>query len=358
MSSTNVPQYLNEKPRQMWADWTKGLCMFMVVLSHLNLTDSTHYNWVYSPVFLVCFFFVSGYFHKQQNTIGESLIRIFKKIIIPWFLLGVISMLRMAFAKSIMNGTWPVYLSTSFIRLIKGDTLWFLNCLVMTQVYYIVLMRLCSRFFANKLNLCILIIAIIGLCSIFVIAGRKPLVWSVDTALYALGWYALGNYIKTISTSKLELKWYFSALLVLLYLAVVIVVNKHIPIEYDMGNNIFTHPFLQVIISLLGCFVVYQLSLSIGRFWLKRDNAKAIMIKKLLFFELLGKHTLVTYCLHGSIGFFVVRFIFHITRVDVLAQYPYLYCLLFSYFTCWVMIGVSLLIERIAPFVVGKNVKK
>ena len=158
----------------------------------------------------------------------------------------------------------------------------------------------------------------------------------------------------------MELKWYYSVLLVLFYLAIVIVANKLIPIGYDMGNNQFTHPFLQLIISLIGCFAVYQLSLSIGRFQLQKSTQgnKVSVFNKLMFFELLGKHTLVTFCLHGSMGFFIVRFVFHITKVYVLAQFPYLYCLMYTFFTCWVMIGVSLLIERIAPFMVGKSIRK
>lgn len=341
------------KTRQYWPDWLRGVCMFMVILSHISLTKLTHYSWFYSPVFLVVFFFVSGYFYKQYDNLGESLLHVWRKIVVPWFLLGLIVIIfSYTFFKSIKDGIWLEYLYGKFVRLIKGDSLWFLNCLAVTQVYYILLMKVCNKFFKNNLNLCKLIIAVVGLCAIFLLARRDRVwIWSADTALYALGWYALGNLCSSYS-KKIELNGFISVLLLLTYILIVVIVNNLITIKYDMANNVFSHPLLQMTISLIGCFVLFQIALTINR---NRTSRFVSPLVKFGLFGLLGKHTLVAFCFHSTIGFFIVRTLFHVMGINALVQYPYFYCLLFTYPVCWVMVGISWLLERYVPFVVGKE---
>lgn len=341
------------KPRQYWADWLRGACMFMVILSHFSLTKQTHYSWFYSPVFLVGFFFVSGYFFKQCDTIGESLLRVWKKIVVPWLLLGLIAIIvSNSFVKSVMDGNGLEYLFEKIVKLIKGDLLWFLNCLVITQIYYILLMKICNVFFKKKLNLCKLFIAIAGLCAIFILAKRDGvLLWSADTALYALGWFALGDLCSSYS-KKIEFNVFLSILLLLVYVLIVVIVNKAIPLKYDMGNNVFTHPLLQLILSLIGCFAMFQLALTISR----NESSRFISpFVKYGLLGLLGKHTLVAFCFSSTIGFGVVHALFVIIKINVLTKFPYFYCLIFVYVVCWLMIGISWLLERYVPFIVGKE---
>lgn len=50
--------------RLTWIDDVRGLCMFFVIISHYNAVGVPVFRHIFAPLFLVCFFFVSGYLFK------------------------------------------------------------------------------------------------------------------------------------------------------------------------------------------------------------------------------------------------------------------------------------------------------
>ncbi|MCD8322113.1 MAG: acyltransferase family protein [Oscillospiraceae bacterium] len=74
---------MNEKTRIAWIDVAKGICMISVIVGHLGVTEIN--NVVYS-YHLTAFFILSGYMMKKTELNGDYLNKLFKKLMIPYFL--------------------------------------------------------------------------------------------------------------------------------------------------------------------------------------------------------------------------------------------------------------------------------
>lgn len=80
--------------RYEWADFMKGIMMFLVILYHSEVYyGSGHtWSWVFEPFFLSGFFFVSGYLFTRDITNVQfisKLKQVFRAIIIPYFIFTI-----------------------------------------------------------------------------------------------------------------------------------------------------------------------------------------------------------------------------------------------------------------------------
>lgn len=55
---------LKMNQRILWIDYIKGICMFLVIMSHSSWPEG--YDLLFSPIFLTGFFFVSGYTFNEE----------------------------------------------------------------------------------------------------------------------------------------------------------------------------------------------------------------------------------------------------------------------------------------------------
>ena len=330
--------------RLIWLDGVRGLCMFFVIISHCHTVEVPIVRHIYPPVYLCAFFLVSGYLFRGGE-FKDSIRKIFNGLIIPYFLLSLVStFVSLTFIRSIRSHMLLSYLQSEGLKLLLGTKFWFIACIIVVQLLYSVIYTI----FAKKTEWYRLITVIIGLLSIFIIrrAENGSLPWSIDTAVYALGWFALGHLYKSCPNLKFKKKHIgkiISALMVILYIVIVLSldwVNLHI--KYDMANNRFDNPVLQLALSLFGCIslVLFAQNFCFGKY-----------------FTLLGQNTLVAYIFHGSIGFAVVNLLFHVCHLNFMKQYPYIYIVLFAFVVGIVMIGVSYLFNRYLPVFVGKKRK-
>lgn len=333
--------------RIKWLDSVRGLCMFAVFLSHLSSVHCPYYSYIYAPFFLVLFFFISGLLYKKDSLI-QSLKRVLRGLVVPYFLLSVIYVFfSLSFVRSISNHTVFSYLWEVFLRIIRGDLFWFITCMIVVQTVYSFLQLVFSKLRINDIYLKITV-TVLGLLSIFVIrrVENGSLLWSIDTAVYALGWFALGDLCKTLPHNWFQGVKYrkiLSVAVLLSYIAIVLLIDWNtLHIKYDMGNNRFDNPAIQLALSLLGSFAICVIAQN---------------FKLGYYLPLLGKHTLVGYCLHSSIGFGIVSLVFRVLHLDFLGDYPYFYSVIFCYLVGWIVIGISVLLNKYLPLVVGKKLK-
>lgn len=318
--------------------------MFFVIISHNKSVEVPIISHIYQPFFLVCFFFVSGYLFKGSDFL-DSIRKIIRSLIVPYFILSIIyGIINPAFIKSIYNQSVLVYLSNLGTNIISGSLFWFISCIIIVQILYSIIYCV----FSKKNNYYRIITAIVGLSSIYFIKRQEngSLFWSSDTAIYALGWFALGHYYKLHSSFKINsVLWrrIISIILVAVYISIALLIDwSSLHIYYDMGNNRFDNPTIQLFLSLFGCLAICMLAQSFN---------------KGKFFTLLGQNTLVTYIFHGSIGFPIVSLLFKLTHLDFIRQEPYLFIIVYTFFVALTMIGLSWLFSRYFPFVVGKKHK-
>lgn len=186
--------------------------------------------------------------------------------------------------------------------------------------------------------------------SLFIIrrAEGGALPWNIDTALYAVGWFALGHLYKEhshhIKINGSTWGKVISVILLACYAAIVSLIDWNaLHIFYDTGNNRFDNPVLQLQLSLFGCLAIVLF-------------AQCFRFGK--YFNMLGQNTLVTYCFHASIGYAVVRVFFQVCHLTFLQQYQYIYMLIYTFLVGLTMIGLSVLFNKYLPFFVGKKRNK
>lgn len=172
--------------------------------------------------------------------------------------------------------------------------------------------------------------------------------WNIDTALYAVGWFALGHLYKEhshhIKINGSTWGKVISVILLACYAAIVSLIDWNaLHIFYDTGNNRFDNPVLQLQLSLFGCLAIVLF-------------AQCFRFGK--YFNMLGQNTLVTYCFHASIGYAVVRVFFQVCHLTFLQQYQYIYMLIYTFLVGLTMIGLSVLFNKYLPFFVGKKRNK
>lgn len=125
------------KYRLLWIDYIKGICMFIVILSHISKNDI--FNNLFYQWFLVGFFFVAGYTFSIKNSFLQFIIGKFKRLVIPVFLFGILNLILALFSKefSILERLKGIFLQ------IPGefDDMWFVACLFTMQLLFYPIIR-------------------------------------------------------------------------------------------------------------------------------------------------------------------------------------------------------------------------
>lgn len=127
------------KIRYDWADFMRGLMMFMVVLYHSEVYygNGHSWSWTFEPVFLSGFFFVSGYLFTRDITclsIKEKSKHVFRAIVIPYF----IWVLLLALPKILVGHAQPYQLTLDIITLRAS---WFVITIGVLQLIYSVILK-------------------------------------------------------------------------------------------------------------------------------------------------------------------------------------------------------------------------
>ena len=63
---------IQRKTRIMWVDIAKFICISLVMISHMEYVPS-YAEYIFKPIFLTGFFFMSGYTFHVKNNFGSFL---------------------------------------------------------------------------------------------------------------------------------------------------------------------------------------------------------------------------------------------------------------------------------------------
>lgn len=132
------------KTRVEWIDNIKFICIFFVMISHLECTPKVLANF-FEPFFLTAFFFVSGYVYKNQNKLSVLLVKKAKALLVPWFLFGMFNIVT----SQIITFNEHLSLKTEFILnllQIRGlsDRMWFIAALFIAHIPFYFLVKFCK----------------------------------------------------------------------------------------------------------------------------------------------------------------------------------------------------------------------
>lgn len=365
--------------RVEWIDVLKFICIFFVMCSHTNGASAT-IAVGYTPFFLLGFFFASGYVYKRAP------FKVFLKkklfgILLPWGIFAII----LPLIKNLLTGgdVLGVFLGNILQIRAYGDSLWYLTALFVTFFPFYFIEKYLSAAKALAVS------GILALASMFYLkfcpainykiftftAATNALPWHLEIVFMANLFMVLGRYYKGKPeeyTKQLVKPWLWIILFVA-YLSIVISYN------YMTGNFIGLGSYGGK--DVISIFV-----------WIAAESfglVSLVIISKLIkpnkFILFAGANTLIFYALHIE----VVNFFIHLparlfygwgagkiyTTVNIVFDYvfdiyidPYpelytvcgdiTYAIVYAANTLIsmvVLIAPSLIINYLAPFVVGKK---
>ncbi len=177
--------------RIRWIDMAKGYGMLCVILSHLQYWFIGDYVYTFH---IPLFFFLSGYVFKTYDSFGTFFKKKCKTMVIPYFLYGFILMLSdMFFQYGFGKFGWRKTLNELFVQK-RAWTLWFLACLIVLELVYYLLLRICRE------NLIVISVITLAMTVLGVLYFQHwngdALPWNVDTVLTAILFFHVGYVLK------------------------------------------------------------------------------------------------------------------------------------------------------------------
>lgn len=188
--------------RNLAIDIAKGIGILLVVFAHVNYTPAL-LTYIYS-FHMPLFFVISGMLFRKEKyrSFGVFLKRKFITLICPYLFFYMVAMIirfgidtiRYGISDTLieeyLNFFLEMFIAQKSATVISAP-LWFVPCLFLVEIVY---------YFVAKLKSYLIVLV----CSILVFVGwlwESPYgifeniitIWSVDSALFAIGFYALGN---------------------------------------------------------------------------------------------------------------------------------------------------------------------
>lgn len=124
--------------RYDWADFMRGIMMFLVVLYHSEVYygPGHSWSWIFEPFFLSGFFFISGFLFTKDITkvdFKSKFKQVFRAIIVPYFIFVVM----MALPKIVLGHSNAQQI---FIDIVMLRASWFVIAIAVMQLIYSVVL--------------------------------------------------------------------------------------------------------------------------------------------------------------------------------------------------------------------------
>lgn len=258
-------------------DVAKGLGIILVVYAHVNYQYDM-LTLIYS-FHMPLFFIISGMLYNKSKypDFKSFFTKRFKTLFIPYVLFEMASIFLLYASENIYSQTglfdiskeqyieyaWQIVIS-NWSGTHVNQPLWFVPCLLLVEILYFFVSRLPKKY--------TLPIAFVFACCGWILESgllffdNKLLPWSLDSALFAFGFYAIGNLvsvnaqdtIKKISFDKNKV----SICLILIAVTMLIwcplgFVNGKI----TLGSKILGNGFLLYINGILGTITILAISI-------------------------------------------------------------------------------------------------
>lgn len=323
-----------------WIDRAKGIGIILVILGHSIFPKMLKV--VLYSFHMPLFFFLSGYVYnmKKYKTFNEFILNKIKTILIPAFSFEVITTLWSVFINYINGNNVEIKISSSilgiFIQRRGGEFsfgAWFLICLFISEI---ILWFILSKKFTDKTLIIIAtIMSFVGYLYCRLIGVVLP--WAIEVTLNAVPFLIVGYLVKkNIDTLNRYLSKKYIIFYGILNVSACFLNYYLTDTKVDMYANKYGNYFLYIIASLTGVFFII------------------ILVKYFFIFKELnyiGKNSLIYYCLHGSIIRELESF-----NINVLenSYIQIIEGLIYVLINCIILHFISLIIQKKAPFILGK----
>ncbi len=268
------------RKRYDFIDVAKGIGVLFVIIAHVNYTPSI-LTTIYS-FHMPLFFIISGMLFSQSNYSNFSAFikRKVQTLICPYVLFYMLSILFHLIVRVIANiqnikiNEFLMYFSQMFLSQGSGKLpnapLWFVPCLFVVEIIY---------FFISKLKkpLIITISLFMTFLGWFLESNlfhfkNELLPWSLDSALFAIGFFAIGNLIfdyiciiiETIRRSGRKNIIYMIIFLLAISILIPLALYNG---KVSIGSKILNNGFIFYVTGMLGLSAILSLSV-----WLEKSK--------------------------------------------------------------------------------------
>lgn len=265
----------SENKRITEIDIAKGIGILLVVFAHVNYT-SPLLEYIYS-FHMPLFFVLSGFVFnpKRYSSFSDFLKRRVKNLICPYILFAFMSVLiecviiiygngfSVDTLKTLCDGMINILVSRGSADFFNAP-LWFVLCLFTIEIIYFFI----SKLRVNLIVTISMILIVLGWfleSEYFNLFDNKSLPWSIDSALFALGFYALGNLLS--HKSKL-CTYLFSdgknkSLIIICIVVICIAVGFPLALangKVSLGSKILNNGFIFYATGIIGTLLVVSVS--------------------------------------------------------------------------------------------------
>lgn len=327
------------KKRLDWVDYSKGICMIIVVFYHTlcYYVKDTTLTYTFFPFFLTYFFFISGYLIDiDKFSFQKSAKSIFKKLIIPYFIFTTIIWIP----KTISHGNEISLLSYIF-DIGGGYASWFVAALVVAKLF------LSSILYTTKSlkQIWLLSVILITIGFVSTIYVNYPAPWYFNWGLISLLYIVLGCTYRRYQDKINIISKKYLLISIFVYI-ILIIIDKH----YSLSTYYFelkSGPLSTI--GLISYFI-----LSISGIWMMLNVTRYIPSGQ-KYLQYIGENSLIYYFLNGG----VITVLVTICNRIGFGYDDYIYrevVLLIA--TILILTFASIIIVNYFPWMVGLNHKK
>ena len=318
---------LINKNRKGWIDALRGLAILLVMYGHCA-QDFIEFFVFTSPVKMPLFFAISGYVINCETSLKDFFVKLFRKVIVPWLVLGLFFPLILIPVKGIS------YFIDYFLQMLSGEILWYMPCFIIAQPIHF----LFRKYFKGIIWVVTASVAsfIVGLMlhqyGVFNYA-------MINTALVVQPFFLLGFLFREYEQTLIKMSWGVIIGLSLLYIVLCGLSLKLFPgqtIDVHL-NHYYSIPYCLLLI-ILGCFMLFVAA--------RKSNFSSS------FMSFIGQNTLVLYMWHGMMIMILVKLLSTFGWILPDNRWTALIKLIWAVVACG---ACALILNKAIPFAVGKT---
>lgn len=336
--------------RIYWIDAVKFICLFFVMLSHLEFcTIANELRQFYLPFYLSGFFFASGYTFKYREGFSNHLKKKIKQLFVPWLIFsnGNIILSHFLSQHPELHSSLLHELSLNFLQIRGlGDNMWFVSALFIAYIpfYFLVKLYVNNDKFNKKIFLFIpLFLFVLYYLYIKLIPNSlfvwnsNAIPWHIEYIPYCLCFMFLGYICKD---SQITVNKKFFILYAIIYIFV---------IYYFYYNKVSLPLVIYILLELIKCIFGLILIIIVSKVI---DRNKTILY--------IGKNTLVYIALHGIV-LAIWEAIFKSVAPNLYLTicsssfYSSIYSITFAIVISYILLIPTYVINKYFPYIIGKN---
>jgi len=318
---------MNDKSGRLdFLDIAKGIGILFVVLGHIyafnpNIKNGLFVVWIYS-FHMPLFFIISGMLLKYKK-IDESIVKfIFKRVkglLVPYFVFSIFTIAVLLFTEGASMSMLIFYIKRTVVG-IGIDTLWFLPTLFFGECIFILVKKVLKNDW-----LIILTSSLIYVLGNFLTNYDGMIIVFLVRIFITIGFITVGYYGFEL------IKWKDIPVFVLIIILIAQIIMSKINSLVDLNNIILNNVVLYAINSILGSYIILEIS-------------KKIKLNELVYF---GKNSLIIMVVHLNLIYLFRKYV----KLDVFNYVGgmFLFCLILM-----IMPGIIYIINKHFPYFLGK----